>query len=101
MSKTLILLATVWISTFVSEIAAAACYENLPQSTFPNCVLIAPNYALHWAVNSSVIVFGVSVDVPSSSNYWVGLGISQMGGMYGADIWMLLKNATTGAYYMQ
>ncbi|KAJ3063263.1 hypothetical protein HDU98_000914 [Podochytrium sp. JEL0797] len=101
MIKTLIPIAVIWISSFVSEIASAACYASLPQSTFPNCVLIAPNYALHWAVNSSVIVFGVSVDVPSNQNYWVGLGISQMGGMYGADVWMLLKNATTGAYYMQ
>ncbi|KAI9347697.1 PHM/PNGase F domain-containing protein [Obelidium mucronatum] len=36
----------------------------------------------------------------SNSNSWVGLGLSPMGGMYGADIWILLKNSA-GAYYIQ
>ncbi|ORY33868.1 PHM/PNGase F [Rhizoclosmatium globosum] len=79
----------------------ASCYANLPQSQFTNCLSLSPRIALHWTVDASTITFGVDVDIPLSANNWVGIGLSPYGGMHGADIWVLLKNATSGIYYIQ
>ncbi|KAI8841989.1 PHM/PNGase F domain-containing protein [Chytriomyces cf. hyalinus JEL632] len=76
-----------------THVQAATCYANLPKSQFPNCVLIDPSYALHWSTNGSAIIFGVDVDVPSNNKGWVGLGISEHGGMFGADLWTVQANA--------
>ncbi|KAJ3025112.1 UNVERIFIED_CONTAM: hypothetical protein HDU68_007452 [Siphonaria sp. JEL0065] len=93
-----------WYTSFaavaVSRVFAAVCFANFHQSQFTNCLLIASTYALHWSVNASIITIGVDIDVPSSSNNWIGLGLSPFGGMHGADIWVLLKNST-GGYYIQ
>ncbi|KAI9347717.1 PHM/PNGase F domain-containing protein [Obelidium mucronatum] len=92
---------TLLVASGISSVLAASCFSNLSSKQFTNCQVIAPTFALHWTANSSVIVFGVDVDIPSNSNSWVGLGVSQMGGMFGADLWILLKNSTTGKYYIQ
>ncbi|KAI9347693.1 hypothetical protein BDR26DRAFT_931404 [Obelidium mucronatum] len=78
----------------------ASCYTNLSSNEFENCKLLSPTFALHWTSNSSVIVFGVDVDIPSASHPWIGLGISEMGGMFGADMWLLKRNQSHG-YYME
>ncbi|KAJ3277807.1 hypothetical protein HK104_002963 [Borealophlyctis nickersoniae] len=62
---------------------AATCYSTLSKSDFPNCQLLDPRYALHWNVKDGEITFGATVDV---DNAWFALGISENGGMRGADI---------------
>ncbi|KAI8830638.1 PHM/PNGase F domain-containing protein [Chytriomyces cf. hyalinus JEL632] len=86
------------------SVAATACYANFNEAQFPHCSLIDNNFALHWAINNATspasIVFGVDVNASAFSNPWVGLGISENGGMSGADLWILKKNAS-GSYVIQ
>ncbi|KAJ3220848.1 hypothetical protein HDU81_011137 [Chytriomyces hyalinus] len=79
---------------------AAVCYNQLSATEFPNCAALSPTVALHWALNASHITFGVDADVPSNSMYWFAIGISEMGGMFGADIWMLTRVPGNQSYVM-
>ncbi|KAJ3024574.1 UNVERIFIED_CONTAM: hypothetical protein HDU68_007999 [Siphonaria sp. JEL0065] len=77
------------------------CFESFSQNEFSNCKELSPLFALHWAIkNDSDITFGVDAGVASNSNAWVGVGISEMGGMFGADIWLLKRN-DSGGYDIQ
>ncbi|KAJ3156054.1 hypothetical protein HDU89_005618 [Geranomyces variabilis] len=72
---------------------AATCYQTLKQAEFPNCQVLDPRYALHWNVHGDQITYGVTVDVDVAAN-WVGFGVSDNGGMRGADITVLTADAT-------
>ncbi|KAJ3175795.1 hypothetical protein HDU87_005789 [Geranomyces variabilis] len=71
---------------------AASCYQTLNQTAFPNCQMLDPRYALHWNVHGDQITYGVTVDVDVAAN-WVGFGVSDNGGMRGADITLLTADA--------
>ncbi|KAJ3307889.1 hypothetical protein HDU76_004290, partial [Blyttiomyces sp. JEL0837] len=81
----------------VPTVLAADCKARF--TDFTNCALLTPQYALHWNIStdSKTITFGVDVDV---TNQWVGLGISDRGGMRTADIW-ILRQFANGSYYIQ
>ncbi|KAJ3081408.1 hypothetical protein HK102_002360 [Quaeritorhiza haematococci] len=68
------------------DVFAAQCHTSpsLSKSRFPNCKLLSPSYALHWSVSEQdgYITFGIEADATG----WVGLGLSEQGGMFGADI---------------
>ncbi|KAJ3281591.1 hypothetical protein HK104_011374 [Borealophlyctis nickersoniae] len=68
---------------------AAECFQNFPKSDFPNCQLLDKRYALHWAIKDGEITFAASVDV---DNAWFALGLSDNGGMRGADITVISDN---------
>jgi len=58
---------------------------------FPSCVLFLDGkYALHWNAGNDTVTFGVQVGQTSG---WFGLGVSEGGGMKGADSWVFSKNA--------
>ncbi|KAJ3047239.1 hypothetical protein HK097_000103 [Rhizophlyctis rosea] len=67
---------------------AATCHSDLSKTDFPNCLLLESRYALHWSVDEKLaeITFGVTVDV---DNAWIGFGLSENGGMRGADIYVI------------
>ncbi|KAI8609382.1 PHM/PNGase F domain-containing protein [Chytriomyces sp. MP71] len=94
------LLALLMVDYFAPTVRAATCWANLPKAQFPNCQLVSLQFAVHWTQNGSAITFGLDVDVPSNSNSWIGLGISEHGGMFGGDLWLLRKDVL-GAYYIQ
>ncbi|KAI8852729.1 PHM/PNGase F domain-containing protein [Chytridium lagenaria] len=50
--------------------------------------------------DNTTITFGVDVDVPSTSKKWIAFGLSEMGGMTGADIY-ILRQYENSSYYMQ
>ncbi|KAJ3294503.1 hypothetical protein HK104_003541 [Borealophlyctis nickersoniae] len=64
-------------------VKAATCYSTLSKSDFAHCQLLDPRYALHWNVKDGEVTFGATVDVDKA---WIALGISDNGGMNGADI---------------
>lgn len=63
--------------------AAAACYNKLSRDNFTNCQVVGPRYALHWTINDTVLTLGLEVDGQPG---WIGFGLSEAGGMAGADI---------------
>ncbi|KAI8852894.1 PHM/PNGase F domain-containing protein [Chytridium lagenaria] len=73
----------------VSAFAAPACYQSFDKSAFPSCTVLGSRIACI----GRYITFGVDADVASSSGNWIGVGISDMGGMKGSDIWLLIQNA--------
>ncbi|KAJ3240510.1 hypothetical protein HDU78_002270 [Chytriomyces hyalinus] len=97
-------LAAAAVALLLPSVAATVCYANFNETEFPHCSLIDNNFALHWAINNATspasIVFGVDVNASAFSDPWVGLGISENGGMSGADLWILKKNAS-GSYVIQ
>ncbi|KAJ3038472.1 hypothetical protein HDV00_000569 [Rhizophlyctis rosea] len=72
------------IGFLTSQTFAASCYANLSKDAFPNCVQLNSRYALHWNVKDGKIIFGATVD--NGGNSWFALGLSENGGMKGADI---------------
>ncbi|KAJ3209241.1 hypothetical protein HDU67_006303 [Dinochytrium kinnereticum] len=100
--KRILLSCAVFLLCSVQEANGATCYSRLSRNDFQRCQLITPALALHWSIASdnSTITFGVDIDVASSSNKWVAIGISEMGGMKGADIY-ILRQHENGTYYMQ
>ncbi|KAJ3301140.1 hypothetical protein HDU76_005828 [Blyttiomyces sp. JEL0837] len=101
-SRLLITIIITIISTFPSTTSAATCYSHFTKDTYPSCQLLAPNYALHWSVSSdgSTITMAIDADVPVTSGSWIGIGLSDMGGMRGGDEWVLLQRSN-GSYYVQ
>ncbi|KAJ3045766.1 hypothetical protein HDV00_007892 [Rhizophlyctis rosea] len=79
-------------STILPIASAATCYSALSSTQFPNCVLLDPRYALHWYADETAkeITFGVTVDV---DNAWIGFGLSENGGMNGADLMVVSPQA--------
>ncbi|KAJ3051516.1 hypothetical protein HK097_007452 [Rhizophlyctis rosea] len=71
------------VALFTSSALGAECWSKLSKDAFPNCKLIEQRYALHWNTKDGKITFGATVDV---DNAWFALGISENGGMKGADI---------------
>ncbi|KAJ3098910.1 hypothetical protein HDU97_003582 [Phlyctochytrium planicorne] len=88
---------------FVTHTNAGPCYGRLSKNDFANCKQVTPILALHWniAADNSTITFGVDLEVPSNQKKWVGIGFSDMGGMRGADVFLLRQNPDTSAYYIQ
>ncbi|KAJ3186145.1 hypothetical protein HK101_009711 [Irineochytrium annulatum] len=84
-------------------VAAATCWTNLPKAQFANCANVTPSFVLHWNVDpaAGVMTFGVDMDIPSNSNPWIGVGLSDAGGMRGADLWLLLQHPENNTWYIQ
>ncbi|KAJ1550663.1 hypothetical protein HK096_005686, partial [Nowakowskiella sp. JEL0078] len=78
----------------VSKISfAAQCFSTFTTSNFTDCKLIAPKFALHWAVHNDIISLGIQADQGGlSSANWFAFGLSEAGGMNGADIVVISKN---------
>ncbi|KXZ41536.1 hypothetical protein GPECTOR_409g249 [Gonium pectorale] len=55
-------------------------------SDFPHCALLSPAFALHWAVRGDNITLGLDADTGGHPDSWLGLALSDAGGMKGADI---------------
>ncbi|KAI8609197.1 PHM/PNGase F domain-containing protein [Chytriomyces sp. MP71] len=84
-------------------VRSATCVGgNFKPGSFQQCTQVASNLAVHWIVDATAgdITFGVDMDLPASASNWVGIGISDNGGMFGTDTWILLQNST-GGYYIQ
>ncbi|KAJ3116723.1 hypothetical protein HDU96_008962 [Phlyctochytrium bullatum] len=79
--------------------AAPTCFANLRKEDFSDCAVLG-KVALHWSTNSTIIRFGVDAEVASNTGNWVGVGLSDYGGMRGSDLWILLKN-DNGSYRLQ
>ncbi|KXZ46096.1 hypothetical protein GPECTOR_47g373 [Gonium pectorale] len=73
-------------AAFASGASAASCYRSLSRSDFPHCALLSPTYALHWAVRGDNITLGLDADTGGHPDSWLGLALSDAGGMKGADI---------------
>ncbi|KAJ3186143.1 hypothetical protein HK101_009709 [Irineochytrium annulatum] len=103
MTTSSLLAGVLSLAVLAAPALAATCYANLPQSKFPNCTSVTDAFALHWSVSPSTgfITFGVDMDVPASQNQWIGVGLSDAGGMRGADMWILLKYPGNNSYYIQ
>ncbi|KXZ46095.1 hypothetical protein GPECTOR_47g372 [Gonium pectorale] len=71
---------------FAGGVSAASCYRSLSRSDFPHCALLSPAYALHWAVRGDNITLGLDADTGGHPDSWLGLALSDAGGMKGADI---------------
>ncbi|KXZ46094.1 hypothetical protein GPECTOR_47g371 [Gonium pectorale] len=69
-----------------SSASAASCYRSLSRSDFPHCALLSGTYALHWAVRGDNITLGLDADTGGHPDSWLGLALSDAGGMKGADI---------------
>jgi DOMON domain len=69
------------------SVEAAVCYANVTKEAFPNCQSLSPSYALHWNVSGEYITLAISSDW---SQGYVAIGISEGGGMKGADIAVVL-----------
>ncbi|KAG2487971.1 hypothetical protein HYH03_013411 [Edaphochlamys debaryana] len=70
---------------------AASCYRSLSRDDFPHCTLLSPLFALHWRVAGppgpgANITLGLDADTGGYPDSWLGLGLSDGGGMIGADI---------------
>jgi DOMON domain len=69
------------------SVEAAVCHTNVTKEAFPNCQLLSPSYALHWNVSGDFITMAISSDW---SQGYLAIGISEGGGMKGADIVVVL-----------
>lgn len=64
---------------------------------FSGCAKLDDNYDLYWKLEQQDIIFAFSVR--NNIGGWIGLGISENGGMKGADIMVAQK--VKGAYVME
>jgi hypothetical protein len=88
------------LDSIAVSVSAVKCYDHLSKNDFPNCNQLSQSIALHWSLSSdsATITFGVDSDVPSDN--WLGIGLSDMGGMRGTDMWLLLRK-NDGSYFIQ
>lgn len=89
MSRMHLLGCAVVCCALLGQTLAISCYTKLSRSAFPDCLLVSPSYALLWRIDGDNVTFGVEVD---GAPGWVGLGVSEAGGMYGADITTIIKS---------
>eukprot|EP00195_Chlamydomonas_chlamydogama_P002561 CAMPEP_0202918850 /NCGR_PEP_ID=MMETSP1392-20130828/74389_1 /ASSEMBLY_ACC=CAM_ASM_000868 /TAXON_ID=225041 /ORGANISM="Chlamydomonas chlamydogama, Strain SAG 11-48b" /LENGTH=97 /DNA_ID=CAMNT_0049612011 /DNA_START=122 /DNA_END=412 /DNA_ORIENTATION=+ len=60
---------------------------------------------LYWSVSNDNITFGIDV-VPPSSLYsdglgWAAIGLSPAGGMYGADMMVVVRDSSPGKWRVE
>ncbi|GIL49739.1 hypothetical protein Vafri_6017 [Volvox africanus] len=70
---------------------AASCGETRPD--FHECSLLSPSVALRWRDDGAAISIAMEVD---GTWDWLGFGLSEAGGMEGADIAVIRRNLTDG-----
>ncbi|GLI64570.1 hypothetical protein VaNZ11_007891 [Volvox africanus] len=70
---------------------AASCGETRPD--FHECSLLSPSVALRWRDDGDAISIAMEVD---GTWDWLGFGLSEAGGMEGADIAVIRRNLTDG-----
>ncbi|KAL6762522.1 PHM/PNGase F domain-containing protein [Haematococcus lacustris] len=89
-----LILAAIWSTSH-----AAVCYTSVSRTDFPYCIELGPNgtfsFAWHPNVNGT-LRFAIDVDI-GAADAWAGVGISEAGGMRGADLAVVVRNASTGA----
>ncbi|KAJ3116724.1 hypothetical protein HDU96_008963 [Phlyctochytrium bullatum] len=93
------LITAALVALVQSATAAPTCFASFRKEDFSDCVVMG-KVALHWSANTTVIRFGVDAAVSSNSGNWVGVGLSDQGGMRGSDLWILIKNSD-GTYKLQ
>lgn len=91
------LLLLTLITQLTSTAFAASCYRSFTAAEFPNCKLLSSSYALHWKVDQAAGYITLALDVDGSRG-WVAFGISEAGGMRGADIMVARKDPETGVF---
>lgn len=69
---------------------SAACYRSVNITDFPHCKLLSPEYALHWSVKGQYLTVALDTDFEYP---WVGFGVSEAGGMSGADQWVAYRDS--------
>ncbi|KAJ3107796.1 hypothetical protein HDU97_003144 [Phlyctochytrium planicorne] len=83
----------------VPSVNAASCFKNFNTSQFMYCQVISPIFALHWSIsqNNSVITFGADWDIKANGTFF-GFGLSEFGGMRGADLTAVYMVDNNGAF---
>ncbi|KAL6747241.1 PHM/PNGase F domain-containing protein [Haematococcus lacustris] len=92
--RTLLLL---FIAQQASAQADVACWSSsvgFSRAEYPFCKRLSPEYCLHWRVDAGFVTFAIAV---AGKYKMVGLGISNSGGMMGADIMILKKQESITA----
>jgi hypothetical protein len=64
-------------------------------AALPRSVQLSDAIHLAWGVSGKVITFNMTAHLPANTAY-LGIGLSQLGGMKGADIW-LFNNSVDGS----
>jgi hypothetical protein len=77
------------------QTADAVVGQLLAQSGPSRSVQLSDAIHLVWGVSGKVITFNMTAHLPANTAY-LGIGLSQLGGMKGADIW-LFNNSVDGS----
>lgn len=97
------LVAAAWCClAFITHAASAlTCSSTGPlvkvtASQVPRCSQLSSDITLRWGVQKDVITFAVAAQLPANTAY-LGIGLSELGSMKGADI-ALFNKTSTGAW---
>lgn len=73
---------------------AISCFTKLSKKDYSDCQTLSATYALHWKIMGDNITFGIEVD---GAPGWLGLGVSEAGGMFSADI-VTVQRTSNGSW---
>uniref|UniRef100_A0A7S0X0H6 DOMON domain-containing protein n=1 Tax=Chlamydomonas leiostraca TaxID=1034604 RepID=A0A7S0X0H6_9CHLO len=88
------LVVAVGLLAFAASQESAICFSEFSRSVYPYCKELTSEVALHWKIEWGQIQFGIAM---AGKYRFVGLGLSDSGGMLGTDMAVLVKEESVTA----